>query len=208
MGPQVMAGLTLMAGAIAIGMLGGAARGGLLINQRPVGRAMAIILMAFCTGVSVMTVVVALIATTNGPRTPSVDAAWVPGLLAVAGATLGLVIARRAGEAAEPGVASIASTFALGLAMLGIILTAVRFTMAGRGHSAPPDLPYVGIGLLTAAMVLAMGVTGASALGRLADAADATVAMTVYRGQIIRAAMLEGVAVMGVVAAIVILFLA
>lgn len=208
MGPLVMAGMTLLAGGAAIGMLGAASpRGGVVVNGRAMGRPMTLVLMAFCAGVTVMTVVVALLATATGPRIPSTAEAPIPALLALAGTILGLAIIRRNGEQADPGTARTAMAFVLGLGALGILLAALRLAILGEGGAAAPDLPFVAIGLVTAAVVLAMGVTAAGALGRLAEAPDATSVMAIYRTQLVVASMLEAVAVVGIAGAIVILFL-
>lgn len=207
MGPQFLAGLVLGVAAIAIGWIGAAARSAEASANAIHVRSLGIILMAFCMGQGALAAVIGFLGAFEGSRIAVGPDVWAWALLAPAGAFAGAAILLRDGEPGGARSTIMSLSFALGAGMLGTALAGFRANVIGRGSGALPDAPFVAIALLMASVTIALGVTGAAAVRRMADVTGREAVLTVMNRQLLQTGVLEAVGVAGTAGAIALIFL-
>ena len=191
MGPLAMTGLVLLGAAIGLGLLASRSRPASVRTDAPRIRALLTIAAAFIQGIGVLAVVVGLLAVELGDAAGQSSAPVVAGL-AVAGALLGIgIIARSAGRV-DPQAALLGAMFTIGLGTLGAVTGILAIVLDERGTGAPPDWPFIVVGIVGGVCALSIGWVGGRAL-TAATAADADLAA-------IRTAMLRRIVPLDVVA--------
>ena len=188
MGPLAMTGLVLLGAAIGLGLLASRSRPASVRTDAPRIRALLTIAAAFIQGIGVLAVVVGLLAVELGDAAGQSSALVVAGL-AVAGALLGIGIS--AGRV-DPQAALLGAMFTIGLGTLGAVTGILAIVLDERGTGAPPDWPFIVVGIVGGVCALSIGWVGGRAL-TAATAADADLAA-------IRTAILRRIVPLDVVA--------
>jgi len=204
MGALLMTGLACFGAAIAIGILASSTTPTIEIKRgAPSARGLAIILMAFCTGIGVLGVVIGLLAVNAGlVANPSGGVLAAGG--AVVGAAIGIALIVANWSHADRSVAGPGILFAASLGALGVVVAVLASVLDDIGTGTLANWPFVILAPTSALAALAIGVTGAGALRSLAGADEATT-KTIVAAQISRCALFQGVAVAATVIGIVLI---
>jgi len=191
MGPLLMTGLNLLGATIALGLIASRTPPSPVVPglPPPPPRSLAVITMAFATGIGVLGVVVGLLAVELGLAfEPSAGVLVVAP--AVAGTVVGLAIIFRAGGAADPSVRVVGVAFMLGLAALAVVVAVLAGLLREIGGPAPAVWPFALLGTISGLAALGIGFVAARGIPEVA-AADAATARSVMSRQIARCAPLE-----------------
>ncbi len=196
MGPLLMAGLACGGAAVAISLLAAG-------TSRPAGtasRGFAVVQIAFCQGIAVLGVVAGLLAVFAG-AVPDPAGGLLAAGPAAAGAIVGLGLVVRHRHGSDAGVSTIGAMGIVGLAVLGIVVALLAFVIPVVGTTTLSDWPFIILGPVSGASALAIGVTGARALGSMTGADEET-AKVIAAAQISRGALFELAAIGASVVAI------
>lgn len=205
MGALALTGIATFGAAIGIGLIVAGTFPEPLTTGRvaPPGRALAIILMAFCEGIGVLGVVIGILAvelTTTAPRGDVMLAAG-PG---VAGALIGLAIIFRNRPNADPRLSTLGMSFIVGLAMLGMVVAILGSIFDETPSRVSIANTFVVLGFICGAAAVVMGMIGGRAVGSI-QGADASEILRIRARTISRAAILEFAAVTAIASAIVLI---
>lgn len=205
MGALALTGIATFGAAIGIGLIVAGTFPEPLTTGRvaPPGRALAIILMAFCEGIGVLGVVIGILAvelTTTAPRGDVMLAAG-PG---VAGALIGLAIIFRNRPNADPRLSTLGMSFIVGLAMLGMVVAILGSIFDETTSRVSIANTFVVLGFICGAAAVVMGMIGGPAVGSI-QGADASEILRIRARTISRAAILEFAAVTAIASAIVLI---
>jgi hypothetical protein len=185
MGALLMTGLASFGAAVAIGLLAA----GTSRPTRTASRSLAIVQMAFCEGIAVLGTMVGLLAVMTG-AVPDPAGGLLAAGPAAAGAIVGLGLVVRHRPDSDPGVSTMGAMFVVGLAVLGIVVALLAFLIPQVGTTTLTGWPFIILGPVSAASALAIGVTGARALGSMAGADEET-AKAIAARQISRGALFQ-----------------
>ncbi|MEO8470404.1 MAG: hypothetical protein ABI573_12150 [Chloroflexota bacterium] len=203
MGPLVMTGLATFGASMGIGLLmsGTYPTSEPIDGSVPTSRGLAIVLMAFCTGLGVLGVVVGLLAVmlaaTIGPNDSLLAA--VP---AVAGALVGVAMIVRNRPSLNAALVPISISFIVAMAMLGVMVPVIATSLGDPGTKHPIDGPFGILGLVSLIASLAIGRTGATAV-RSMNGASEEVRRSISGRQIARSGIFQATGVVVTVIAIV-----
>lgn len=207
MGPLVMTGLATFGAAVGVGLLlSGTYPTTEPIDRRvPGSRSLAIVLMAFCEGIGVLGVVAGNLAVTLDGKVGANDALLAAGP-AVTGALIGIAIVVRNRPTVNTALVPIATSFIVGMAMLGIVVAVLVVTLGDVGSKHPIDGPFEILGFVSVGASLAIGRTGATAIRSMEGASDEA-RKAISGRQIARSALFQaaGVAASAIAIALIVL---
>lgn len=201
MGALLMTGLASFGAAVAIGLLAAG-------TSRPAGtvsRRLAIVQMAYCQGIAVLGTVVGLLAVTAG-AVPDHAGGLLAAGPAAAGAIVGLGLVVRHRLRSDPGISTFGAMFVVGLAILGIVVALLAVFFRDVGTTTLTDWPFIILGPVSTASALAIGVTGARALGSMMGADEET-AKVIAAAQISRSVLFQLAAIGASVVAILLILI-
>jgi hypothetical protein len=174
MGPLLMTGLMSGASAIAIGIIASSSRRP-APSTHPLApsRRLELILTAFAVGAGVWGILVGLLAVTFG-AVDDPGTAWLAPVLAIGGAIAGLLPIVRNAADLDPWLVPKSLVFIGSLVVLAIVVAMLAVVIHEAGGRTPEAWPFAVTGLVGAASLLGLGVTGARSvteIGALGDAA-------------------------------------
>ncbi len=173
MGPLVMTGLATFGAAVGIGLLmsGTYPTSEPIDGRVPTSRGLAIVLMAFCAGLGVLGIVAGLLAVMLDVTVEPNDSLLAAGP-AVMGALVGIAIIVRNRPTMNAALVPISISFIVGMAMLGVMVTVIAFSLGGLGTNLPIDGPFEILGLVSLIASVAIGRSGAAAIRSMNGASD------------------------------------
>jgi hypothetical protein len=156
--------------------------------------------MAFCEGLAILGVVAGILAIyTGGPVAVSDEV--LAAALPIAGAVLGLVLVARDRATTDPLVAIQATSFIIGLGVLGPVVAFLGSMSASNRVITGNFAPYLILGLTQLLAILGIALTSAGSI-RSMRGADIVATRAILSRQIVRSATFELVGVGSVVIAI------
>jgi hypothetical protein len=197
-----MTALAALAAAPAIGWISASTwrPGEPLTRGVPSGRSLAIISLAFCEGIAILGVVAGILAIyLDGPVAPIDEA--LAAALPIAGAVLGVVLVVRDRATTDSLVAIQATSFILGLGVLGPVVSFLGSMSASNRVDPGNPGPYLILGLAQPGAILGIALTSAVSI-RSMRGADIVATRAILARQILRSAILELVGVGSFVIAI------
>jgi F0F1-type ATP synthase membrane subunit c/vacuolar-type H+-ATPase subunit K len=194
MGALLMTGLACFGAAIAIGILASSTTPTIEVKRgAPSARGLAIILMAFCSGIAVLGVVIGLLAVNAGlVADPSSGVLAAGG--AVVGAVIGIGLIAANWSHLDRYVAWRGIAFAAPLGLLGVVVAVLANIFDDIGTGTLANWPFVVLAPASALAALAIGVTGAGAIRSL-PGVDETATKSIVAAQISRCALFQAVAI-------------
>ena len=201
MGPLLMTGLHILGATVAIGLVASRVRPlAAPPTIPPTPRNLAIIAIAFCSGIGVLGAVVGILAIEAGQGSDAAGPALatVPAAL---GAIVGLaLITRRWGEA-DRSVASIGAVFIVSQFVLAAVIGLLSVVLDEPARSPASAWLFAALGAVAAVSTIVLGVRGARGVELMATAPPGE-ARAVMSRQIARIAPFQAVGVICAMAAI------